>query len=102
MAKLSARGRTELARWKRVRDHYSVPNGRVREDGTTWTVGDVVWEQEEIAAMSDRKVLVRRVLRWRDGMRHDYGWTVRGKMNPTTTIESLGRVYEKGGYARVP
>lgn len=72
MAKLSARGRYELARIEREK-HLTT-----EQDPTC------DWRRTTMAFMSDGTVLVKRDVRWRDGVmageKHSFGWTVKGKL----------------------
>jgi hypothetical protein len=91
MAKLKAYGRSEVARYVRERTIIPDPSDPA----------PIVWERVTRALMSDRKVLQKRDVRWLDGMRHTYGWSVRGKLARHATFESVGFLYERMGYVRV-
>jgi len=77
MAKLSARGRTEVARV--ARERIIAP-----ESGNS---NPVIWRRTTLALMSDRNVLEKNDVRWADGMTHTYPWKVRSKVKPNTTRE---------------
>lgn len=91
MAKLKARGRTEI--WK------------VAKEGPTPNSDLIIWEKSEVTLMSEGSLLERRVVRFKPdkydlkGRLHDYGWKVKGKMKPTLTPSQALEIYQKRGYA---
>jgi hypothetical protein len=89
MAKLKARGRTEIARLVLEQD---TPLSEL-----------VSSEKIQVALMSDGNVLDRRVVRWRkqdtySSGPHDYGWKVKGKIKTGLTPEDFIRIYQKKGF----
>lgn len=88
MAKLSSRGRTELARLTKL-ETKDDPESLTTESKTT------------VALMSDRTILEKRDVVFRsDGKRHSYGWKVRTKVKEGVTAEKFIEVYTKLGFAR--
>lgn len=75
MAKLSARGRTELARVAREQHYTDRLTGEFKE----YTV--------RLALMSDGKVLIKRSWRDENGKTANSGWTVRGTLKKGITTE---------------
>lgn len=109
MAKLSARGRKELVR---VAKEASVPlkvshllcdGGGCPDCGGTGEVKSLIsWESVTLALMTDRKVLRKRVVVFReDNRRHDYGWTVDGAIKEGVTPDKFKAVFLKAGYTEV-
>jgi len=89
MAKLSARGRTELARVEKT--VYPTPPDLVTERRYT------------TAYMSDGTLLQKCDVIFRsDGKRHSYGWIVRGKVDPGLTVEQWLELRARLGYKQVP
>ena len=91
MAKLSARGRKELAR---VSKEKETPEG----DLTTW-------ERRTLALMDDGNILEKRDVRFKpiaglEGSKHSYGWKVLGKAKPGLTPERFVEIYVEKGYAK--
>jgi hypothetical protein len=89
MAKLKARGRTEIARLVVERE---TPDSEL-----------VSSEKIQVALMSDGNVLDRRVVRWRkqdaySSGPHDYGWKIKGKIKAGLTPEDFIRIYQKKGF----
>jgi len=92
MAKLKARGRTEIFRAsKETRLDQPDEIGRV-------------WKKHTIALMSDGNFLDRHATKWTDhyspdGVRHDSGtWKVYGKIKAELTVERALEIYAKKGY----
>lgn len=81
MAKLSAYGRTEVARFQKVER---------LEDGRTITTTQ--------AFMSDRSVLTKQKVTVVGGRAYDWGWTKAGHYD---TVEARAAVLESKGYVRV-
>lgn len=112
MAKLSARGRKELARVsKGVTRPESVPchscSGTPPEGGcqscqsTGKTASLISWERVTLAFMSDGVVLTKRDVVFReDNRRHTYNWTVYRKLRPSVTAEQFVATFEKAGYTQ--
>ncbi len=93
MAKLNARGRTELVRLSKVREDPT-------DDLTNWS-------RTTVALMSDGSVLRKLDVRFSsDGRRHSYGWKKFGKMRDAVAVpaEALLKqfvdAYLKVGYTR--
>jgi hypothetical protein len=90
MAKLSARGRRELA--------------RVSREKLTPESALVSWEKTTVALMSDGSVLEKSDVRFKPdqydpgGRRHSYGWTVKGKVKAGLTPRQFVEIYEKRGF----
>jgi hypothetical protein len=84
MAKLKSRGRTELARVSREKD---TPGGEL-----------TIWEKSTVALMSDRNVLEKRDVRFKEGDRHSHGWKVKGKLKEGLTPQQFADIYVKRGY----
>lgn len=84
MAKLKARGREEIFR---VSYEKATPGDR-----------EVAREKNFRAFTSDGNVLERRVIWWREGGSHDYGWKVRGKAKPERNVEELLKSYLDRGW----
>lgn len=112
MAKLSARGRTEVIRLSKESQvpaavtcfhcEEKFPAMTICESckGTGKQESSTSWEKVSVVLMSDRTLLRKRVVIFRfDNRRHDYGWTVSGKVKPNTTREMIRSVYEKIGYS---
>ena len=128
MARLSARGRVELAR---VSKETCLPEhkdscGRCNSTGKcladlTNSDGSYVfshagdpcsscdgsgkekhltsWERRTLALMSDRTILVKDDVRFRsDNRPHSYGWKVKSKVKPGVTREQFIEAYAKAGY----
>ena len=86
MAKLKARGRTEI--WKVGKENDS-------------PVSDlIVWERTELALMSDGRILKREVVKFKPGpydkgvpQKHDYGWKeyrrLKAEGSPSRLLEKL-------------
>lgn len=87
MAKLKARGRTELWRVVRERD---LPRGT--------DTNPVVWERRTVTLMSDGNFLMKRDVRWADGHKHTYDWNVTGKIKAGLSVEAALEIYAKGSY----
>lgn len=86
MAKLSARGRTELARVRKTCDKY----------------------KRTLALMSDGKVLSKlqafmAATPYTPAHWHDYGWTVKAKIKDGVTVEQFvaAHVNERAGFVEV-
>ncbi len=94
MAKLNARGRTELVRLSKV-----------REDPTNDLTN---WNRTTVALFSDRTILKKLDVRFTsDGRRHSYGWKKYGKMkepgvgeHPEAPMQKFIEAFEKVGYTR--
>jgi hypothetical protein len=89
MAKLSARGRSEVARFTKERD----------------IEGDelVTWRRKERALMSDGTVLEKLTVRFKASTYsaaylHNYGWKVRGKLKATATAATWAQSYRDMGW----
>lgn len=93
MAKLSARGRTELHRIKKVVSRVDAEDAVERIITTTY------------AFMSDRHLLkkVDVVVKDEDNpdMRLAGGWKDRGKIKSTLTIDEAAKKFIDGGYVKV-
>lgn len=90
MAKLGARGRTELVRLEKkiaVEDPSALASER----------------RYSVALMSDEKVLTKMDVVFRaDGKKHSYGWKDSGKkIKAGLTVAEFSSVYESQGYVRV-
>ena len=71
MAKLSARGRTEVK--------------RVTRESLTPTSDTISWERTTVVLMSDGNILSKRDVKFRaDNRAHSYGWVVKGKIKDVT------------------
>jgi len=97
MAKLSARGRTELARLSKV-----------REGTETYTDGKESghdWSKTTVVLMSDRTILRKYEIRFKAdgtflaGKKQSYGWKNLGKAKPTLSVQQFIEAYLKVGYA---
>lgn len=110
MAKLSARGRKELAQCSLEQDiPAEVPcihcEGLVTStdpcahcNGTGKQASLTSWSRISVALMSDGSILRKYDVRWRsDSKRHSYGWKVLGK-KPLLTVEAFRSHYSKLGY----
>ncbi len=112
MAKLSARGRTELARVTRERNvcgviyterAYDWGKAPIRCNLTAGHEGAhtgeslTSWEREERALMSDGKILSKRTCLFDHG-RHDYGWTVRATVKAGVTPEVWRETHLRAGW----
>lgn len=87
MAKLSARGRKELARVTKV----VFPGEEELTSQRRYT----------LSLMSDGVILEKIDVVFRsDGKKHSYGWKVRSKVKESVTPEKFVAVFEKKGYAR--
>lgn len=84
MAKLSAYGRTQVFRVTVELD--------VTEALTDTDANPVVWRRREAAYMSDRTILVKHTVRWANGERHDWGWSVKGKLKRGITFADAHRI----------
>lgn len=96
MAKLSARGRTEIYRVEK--------EDSISEDSKQMGVIKRVLKK---ALMSDNKILSNQVT-WftyeyhpSGQRRNDYGWTVRGSLKDGATPDSWLQSYLKQGYTKV-
>lgn len=93
MAKLSARGRTEVARWTREDDS---PKSDL-----------VSWRRSTLALMSDGVLLEKDDVVFKpEGRRHSYGWKVargafHGPRDSKLTADLVEAWAEKRGYQRV-
>jgi hypothetical protein len=119
MAKLSARGRKELARITREQTfcavHYTdmpaetLPDTmlprycqkRAGHEGEHAGNAAVFWERTTRAFMSDRKILKKQDCKFivQPGTTphsHTYGWTVEGKAKPDLTPQGWVECYTKG------
>lgn len=85
MAKLSARGRKEIARVDR---EINV------NDPTALTM----WRKTTVALMSDGNMLEKLDVRFRDGHLHSYGWKLRGKVKAEVTPERFVAHFTSRGY----
>lgn len=86
MAKLSARGRTELARLTRDR---SITDELINRERIT------------LAFMSDGNILRKRDVWFRsDGRYHSYGWKVLKRLHAHDDIDGAIADYEKKGFTR--
>lgn len=91
MAKLKARGRTEIFRVVRERDN--LPR-RDTDPVSNW----VVWRRDTVTLMSDGNFLRKKDARWKDGSKHTWDWTVDGKIKAGLTVEGALEIYAKAGY----
>lgn len=102
MAKLCARGRTELARATHECDEPGQkPSMQWTGDGKQVPVGDpwaTVWRRTERALMSDGNVLEKMTIRCADGRRHDWGWRVRGKLKDGMGTGDWVSLYQRKGW----
>src|SRR5574337_85475 len=92
MAKLAARGRTELAMV-------------AFEQTSTNPTSNLIWSRRTRVFMSDRKILEKCDYRTRPDPtfspegRVEYGhWSVRGAMKPNATINQILEVYIRAGW----
>jgi len=90
MAKLKARGRTEIVRMTRESNEIK----KLYDDDKN----PRVWARNTIALMSDRKILEKRDVRWQDGSKHSYGWKVVQTVRADVTPEQFTAFYAKQGY----
>lgn len=96
MAKLSARGRTELLRVYREKEYDEAE--RKEKDMT------VMWARWTRAYMSDGTVLEKYDVRFEPskfdpkGRFHSYGWKRKGKITGNLTIEETKDRYIKDGW----
>jgi hypothetical protein len=93
MAKLSARGRQELARVSKETDVEGAPDRLV------------LWRRKTYALMSDRTILVKDDVRFTPSTYgngkpefHSYGWKVKAKAREGVTPEQFLAVYVKAGF----
>lgn len=87
MAKLSARGCKEVARWSKEGD-------LTPEQSETCS-----WECQEYVLRSDNKLLSKRTVIFREGnQRHTWGWTVAGR---ATSLEKLEAAMSSKGFTKV-
>lgn len=88
MAKLSARGRTELVRMTKEDEN---PNSDL-----------ISYERTTIAFMSDNRILEKRDVVFKNDSfgphKHTYNWTVKMKCKQGVTKEKVIEVYSKKGY----
>jgi len=102
MAKLNARGRKCLVECTREYDETILQ----RQHDKHWNDGQpslTIWERSIRRLMSDNTILEKRDVRfrpspsctWEDqrGVRHSYGWKVRGKLKTGLTAEDFARIY---------
>lgn len=88
MARLSARGRTELVRVSKAED-------------VTDSDSVVTWRRYTKALMSDGTILEKVDVRFKsDGSRHSYGWKAKGKAKKGLTAEQFVEVFAKAGYTK--
>jgi len=93
MAKLSARGRTELVRLSKEYTAEQIADRLLKTEPLT------DWERVTVALMSDGKILSKRDVRFKsDGRKHSYGWTVKAKVKADVTPERFRAAYERAGY----
>lgn len=91
MAKLGARGRTELLRM--VKENHTVD-----KDDT------ITWNRHTIVFMSDMTVLTKYDVRFKPtpydpkGRLHSYGWKRKGKYGKEFTMEERQKRYENSGW----
>lgn len=113
MAKLSARGRKELARVSKetvppeTSTCYACSGNPVEGGacptckGTGKVPSLISWERTTLAFMSDGVVLVKRDVVFRaDNRRHNYNWSVHRKLRPTVTVEQFVAAFTKAGYVQ--
>lgn len=81
MAKLSARGRTEIWRVERIKE----VSQEAQEKAKNY---DIIKERKVYAAMSDNHLLMKLTCWWKDGMKHDYPWKDQGKQIDLSGIKS--------------
>lgn len=111
MAKLSARGRTELVRLSKTveikewKDYggFSEPDckgewisynpPRLRSQVRS---SDVVLDREQYALMSDTHILSKLDCTWHDGQKHSYEWKDKGKSK--LTVEQFTERLRTKGY----
>ena len=87
MAKLSARGRTELARIVRKE---TIPDGNTTKERRT-----------TLALMSDRTILEKFDVTYPDGMKNSFSWKVRTrKVKADVTPEQFIETFAKHGFVR--
>lgn len=84
MAKLSARGRTELVRLQRFQNENAPLDDRGEVKPLIRT---------ELVLMSDRKVLRKVTFIRLDGSRHDTGWKVIGKLKEEKSTQDFIAIY---------
>lgn len=91
MAKLSARGRTELVRMEK---EDSAPKSDI-----------ITYERTTYALMSDGNILQKRDVIFPAGpydngkdRKHKYNWTVKGKLKKDVTREQFIAAYSKRGF----
>jgi hypothetical protein len=89
MAKLSAHGRTELARLTK------------EGSGKSQYSGGPVWKRVTLAIMSDLNILKKVDCKWEDGRSHSYGWKLYRKIKAGTTVDKVVDVFTKIGYNKV-
>ncbi len=94
MAKLSARGRSEVVRLEKERVFTPV-------DDDVVSSSFIDWERVTVALMSDGVILKKRDIRFRsDGRVYNYGWKSFGRFKDTVS-ERFTSAFEKVGYKRV-
>jgi len=94
MAKLNARGRTELARVSKVREGLEEA---AAYGGSTLTD----WSRTTLVLMSDGAVLKKLDIRFKsDGSKHSYGWKNYAKAKPGFTAERFVEIFTTKGYTR--
>lgn len=87
MAKLSARGRTELF--------------RLEKETPTEKLSDrlIDWERKTVSIMSDRTVLQKIDVRFRsDGKKHSYGWKVYTKLSEKIEFKRVAETLIQKGF----
>ena len=90
MAKLSARGRVELARFEKRTPDSNDPNEAFVDN------------RFQLAAMSDGHILKKMTARWKDtGRIHDWGWKDLAKVKAGNDIIQVAEKYALArGYVR--
>ena len=98
MARLSARGRTELVRLQKTVEAGATNN---------LSAAGVTKEQYTVALMSDGRALKKTVTWFAPGpfdngkaWRKDYGWKDMGKVKDETTPETFAAHFERRGYRK--
>ena len=96
MAKLSAYGRSELARVELERNED--PH---RDDSPEYPASAgkaTCWCRTTRTLMSDGTLLEKSDARWPDGQKHSWGWTRRGKAKAGLTSSEWCAQYEHKGW----
>lgn len=86
MAKLGARGRTEVFRASK-----ETPGG---SDGNL----DIERTRNEVAFMSDRTILAKTTVYYKAGGSHNWGWKVVGRLKREVSLETAKEARRAAGY----